>query len=531
MRTLYFNGKVYLGEGEFSDRFIVDQDKYLVEDDASWDQSVDLEGRVVLPGLNDSHLHMNQMGQHLRRVNLNVARSIEDILELTKKFIKEHPPTSGFIYGRGWNQDYFTSGEDRLPDRHDLDSITTEYPLMLERVCGHITVLNTKCLEYCGITKDTMIDGGEIRLGEDGEPNGILTENALNYAREFIPKYTEAEVKEKLTHAMDRALSMGITSIGSADYYIDTYEMLAPMICDLYKNKEHPLRYDPQFNFHDFDKFMDYYERFYTEDGAYNDYYSKGALKLFKDGSLGGRTALMRKPYHDDPSTVGVSAISRDYVEKCLRFCEEKGMRMIVHCIGDGAIEELIEVITECAAPGNPNRHAIVHNQITDLDQLERIAKANIYVYYQPVFLEYDILITEDRVGKDLAKTSYAFKTMQELGPHLVSYGTDAPVEDFNPWENIYHAVTRKRQDGSPEGGFYPEEKVSVEKAIDAYTYGGAYATGHEKVKGLIKTGYLADFVVLDKDIFTCSEDEIKEIRPVQTFIGGELVYERKGSA
>lgn len=527
MRTRFFGGKVYLGEGRFAESFVVEDDKFLLtEDDTGFDEEIDLKGRTVIPGLNDSHLHMNQMGQHLRRVNLNVARSIDDVLQLTREFISEHPPKNGFIYGRGWNQDYFTSGEERLLTKEDLDTITTEYPLMLERVCGHITTLNTKALEYVGITKDTVIDGGEIRLGEDGEPNGILTENALNYAREFIPKETEEEVKEQLMAAMDRALSMGITSVGSADYYIDTYEMLAPMLRDLYRHREHSLRYDPQFNFHQMDLLKDYYERFYTEEGAYDDYYSKGTLKLFKDGSLGGRTALMREVYHDDPSTSGVAALTRAEVIEFLQFCEDHDMRMIVHCIGDGAVEELIRVYTEVAAEGNPNRHGIVHCQITDEDQLQRIAQANITVYYQPVFLEYDILITEERVGKKLASTSYAFKTMQELAPHLVSYGTDAPVEDFNPFENIYHAVTRQRKDGTPEEGFYPEEKVSVERAIDAYTMGSAYATGHEDVKGRIESGYFADFVILDKDIFSCDPFEIKDIMPLATYVGGKKVYE-----
>lgn len=526
LKKKFYNGNFYISEGVFASSILVESGKIIAVDSSEeGDENIDLKGATVIPGLNDSHLHLHQTGQALNRVDLSIAKSIDEVIRLTRDFMKDHP--KDFFYGRGWNHDYFQDGEVRLLDRHDLDKISRDVPIMLERVCGHVAAVNSKAIEFMEMYADMRVEGGEIRLGKDGLPNGIITENALAYVKEFIPKERDSEIKSNILQAMDYAVSKGVTSVGSTDYYSDGYIRTVSIITDIYKKGEHKLRYDPQFNFQSMDGLEDYYNNYYLDNSLYNDRYTRGALKVFKDGSLGARTAMLRKNYKDDPSAFGTSAIDNEVLEEMLAFCEKNSIRMIVHAIGDRAVEGLINIYSKGMQKGNPNRHGIVHCQISDLDQLKRIAENKIYVYYQPVFLQYDIMIIEDRVGKELARTSYAFKTMQDLDPTLVSYGTDAPVEDLNPFENIYHAVTRQRRNGFPEGGFYPEERVSVSRSIDAYTIGSAYSQGLEDVKGRIKEGHFADFVVLDRDIFTCPVEEIKDIKPLATYIGGEEVYGR----
>jgi hypothetical protein len=251
-----------------------------------------------------------------------------------------------------------------------------------------------------------------------------------------------------------------------------------------------------------------------------------GPVKMFKDGSLGARSAMMRNDYADDPKAKGVDRIADSEQMAMIQYAEDRGVQVVTHCIGDGAIDVTQKMIAKAAGTENKNRHSIIHYQITDMDMVKFTKEHNILVAYQPVFLEYDIHIVESRCGHDLAMQSYCFKTAHDMGIHA-SYGTDSPVEDCNPFLNLYCAVTRKDYNGFPEGGWNPKECMDVETAIDAYTYESAYAEFKEGVKGRIKPGFYADLVVLDKDIFTCDPMEIKDILPVLTMVDGKIVYRR----
>jgi predicted amidohydrolase YtcJ len=213
-----------------------------------------------------------------------------------------------------------------------------------------------------------------------------------------------------------------------------------------------------------------------------------------------------------------------------LQFCrmaQDAGMQVVTHAIGDDAISRTLDAYESVNLPGeNPLRHGVVHCQITDLPMLQRMVDSKIAAFYQPIFLDYDMQVLESRVGKELASTSYAFATFPKMGGK-VGYGTDAPVENCNPFPNIYSAVTRMNLKGQPEGGFYPQEKVDIYDAIDAYTTGSAWCEFAEDEKGRLKPGYLADLVVLDTDIFTCPERDIPGILPVMTMVGGRIVFEK----
>ncbi len=530
MDKILINGKIYVDKDNFQEAMwikdgIIAQvgtNEEILKNDA--DSFLDLGGRTVLPGLNDSHMHLTMVGEGMNTLGLNGARSVEDVINLGREFLNEHPELTA-LYGRGWNQDFFTKGEKRLLNRHDLDQISTEIPVVLSRVCGHVVSANTRAMEVLSIDENTFVDGGTVELGEDGNPNGVFNENATKLILNAIPDKSYSQRESEFLAAADYAIKNGITSVQSCDVMSGDFQPVFEMIHNIYNEKKTSLRYGHQFNFQDIADFKRYLETEFHKDNYDEKFLSKGALKLFKDGSLGARTALMRKEYEDAPGTLGVAALSDEQLQALYDLATENGIRAITHAIGDGAAQSVINAIDSTMKNGeNSLRHGIVHLQITSFDQLQRIADLNIPIMYQPIFLDYDINIVEDRVGKELASTSYAFNSLYNLGAP-VSLGTDSPVEDLNPFPNIYCAVTRKTIGGHPEDGFNPKECMSVEDAIDAYTIGSAFNEFKENFKGRLKPGYVADLIVLDRDIFTIAPDEIKDIKVDRTMIDGEFVY------
>lgn len=531
MSTILKNGKIYIEKNNFQEAILIEDgiiqefgsNKEILNNKA--DNIIDLQGKTVLPGLNDSHLHIVLVGEAMTSCNLNSAQSIEDIINLGKEFIENNPGIKA-LYGMGWNQDYFLSGEKRMLNKYDLDKISTDIPVVFERVCGHVSVGNTKALDILSVTHNTTVDGGVIELGDDGKPNGVFCENAIGFIKSAIPKKSYQDKEIDFLTTANYALSVGLTSIQSNDILDKDFQGMFDMIHNIYNNKKTKLRYSHQFNFQNIDDFKVYLDTEYNVE--YDEkFISKGVLKLFMDGSLGARTALMLNDYEDAKGVRGIKVLSEEQLQRLCDLATKNGITVITHAIGDGAIESIINAYEKTMIDGNnPLRHGIVHCQITSMEQLERIAKLKIAVMYQPIFLDYDMNILEDRVGKELASTSYAFNTLYKLGAP-VSLGTDSPVEDFNPFHNLYCAVTRLGLDGNPSGGFYPNEKMELEDAIDAYTIGSAFNEFKEDFKGRLKPGYVADLIVLDRDIFTIDATEIKDIVVEKTMIDGEFVYQR----
>ncbi|MBQ7094563.1 MAG: amidohydrolase family protein, partial [Clostridia bacterium] len=258
--------------------------------------------------------------------------------------------------------------------------------------------------------------------------------------------------------------------------------------------------------------------------GNGNSPYRIGPLKLFVDGSLGARTALMRKPYADDPSTVGIECMSQETLNEFVRIATEHKMQVITHAIGDKAIEMVLNAIEKEGGEGNALRHGVVHAQITDKPMLERFKKLNALCFAQPIFLHYDMHVVADRVGEELANTSYNFKTLYDSGVHT-SFGTDSPVEDLKTFDNIHCAVNRRDLKHFPEGGWVPSECFTVKEAIDCYTKEGAYASFEEYEKGTLEDGKFADFVVLDRNIFEIPKADLINTKVLMTVMGGEVTY------
>lgn len=532
--TVLYNGKIYMGRDSFAQAMLI-QDGRIVA--LGSDQSIlacapveaqryDACGRTVVPGFNDSHQHLRSVGELLGSVQLLGAASIAEVKERARAFIEKNRPQPGsVIYGMGWNQDYFTD-EQRLLTCADLDEISTEHPIVFERACAHILVANTAAMERAGITPDTQpLEGGAIDRDAQGRLTGIFRENACQQILSIRPAPSVEEVAKSLRLAMDYAAQCGITSVQTMDLRpgdwrvtLEAYERL---------QQDNPtLRVYHQCNFMEPEGYQAFLDAGYRT-GTGDSYNRIGPLKMFLDGSLGARTALMRTPYQDDPSTRGIATMSGEEFQTMVKMAAAHGCQVIVHAIGDGAVELALDGYgTVCHNGENPLRHGVVHCQITDLPLLHRFAQQDILALVQPIFLHYDMQVVEQRVGQPLASTSYAFETMRKLGVSL-SFGTDSPIEDMNAIDNLYCAVTRKNLNGGPEGGFYPQERMDIYDAVDAYTVGSAYASFEEHCKGRLLPGYYADLVVLSEDIFTMNPDELRKTKVEATMVGGRFVYQR----
>ena len=539
-QTILINGKIYLERDRFASALLVENGRIAAVGDsadllaqAPEAAVYDCAGRTVIPGLNDSHLHLLHIADQLARVDICGCTSVEDLIRRCKAFLAENPKArEQGLHSVGWNQDLFDVP--RIPTRHDLDQIATDIPIVLERICGHILTTNTRAIELLGLTADSpQYAGGTFEFGEDGQPNGIFTENACRYAIDLIPSPSIEEQEALLLRTMDYAVAHGLTSVQSNDAGTSRSAAMGPqffaMVRQIYARGAAPLRYRHQVCFQHPDQFAQFLRSGEREHPAYqgDSWLTMGPLKLFKDGSLGARTATMRQEYRDDPGNYGVECTDDALMLQFCRMAQDAGMQVVTHAIGDDAISRTLDAYESVNLPGeNPLRHGVVHCQITDLPMLQRMVDSKIAAFYQPIFLDYDMQVLESRVGKELASTSYAFATFPKMGGK-VGYGTDAPVENCNPFPNIYSAVTRMNLKGQPEGGFYPQEKVDIYDAIDAYTTGSAWCEFAEDEKGRLKPGYLADLVVLDTDIFTCPERDIPGILPVMTMVGGRIVFEK----
>ena len=533
MRILYYNGRVYTGELPLCEAFIVNDGRFektgtneeLLKENC--DEKTDLKGRFVCAGFNDSHMHLLNYGQSLSMALLSEhTDSLSGMIAYLKDFLKEHPRTNGqWLRGRGWNQDYF-SDVNRMPDRHDLDEVSKDIPIMVTRACGHACAVNSKVLEIAGITKDTVSpDGGKIGM-ENGEPDGRFYDNAMGLINPYIPLPEKEELKEMIRAACRKLNSYGITSVQSDDYCVFRgipFETVNEAYRELEESGELSVRVYEQSNFTELEELERFVEAGNVS-GKGSDMFQIGPLKLLGDGSLGSRTAHLSRPYADDESTCGFSLFSRDEMNGLVSYANRHSMHVAVHAIGDKCLDMVLDAIEAALKeyPREDHRHGIVHCQITREDQLKRIAELKLHVYAQSVFLDYDNHIVEARAGKELASSSYSWKSLMDMGV-CVSNGSDCPVEAPDVMKGIRCAVTRTSVDGT--GPYLPAQAFTVQEALDSFTVSGARGSFEEDRKGQIRKGYLADFTVLAEDPFEKDPYLLHEIKVEETYLGGTRVF------
>lgn len=530
MDKVYFNGKIYIEKDSFAQAMLISDGKVKATGTdrellgSFQGERIDLAGHTVVPGFNDSHLHLAWTGELKSLVDLTKAQSISEVIDLGKQFLMENPATRVLV-GKGWNETLFPQTERRHLSRQDLDRITTEIPVIFDRICLHIASANSRALERLAAGGGSTVKADGMVLNARGEATGVFTENGVHKLHTLIPPRTTKVLKNHLVKGMDYALSRGITSVQSTDLIMSEDQRIFDILAELHEEGGLKLRYRHQLNFAGIEDFRAYLETEFQRKTYDETFYTKGGVKLFKDGSLGGRTAWLTTDYRDKPGERGMETISRDEMMGFLKLATQYGIQVVTHAIGDAAVDAVIDAYEEVfAGSGNPLRHGIVHCQITSRPQLEKIASLTIPVFAQPVFLLSDIAMVEQRVGRELAETSYAFASLLKLGVSL-SLSSDAPVEDCDPFLNLHAAVNRITLDRTPQGGFFPEERLTVDEALDAYTEGSAWNEGQEHFKGRLKPGFAADFVILDQDLFTVPVLSIRDIRVLETVVAGRSVY------
>ncbi len=529
---VYENARVYTGELPLCQALAVEDGRFVFagsnEEAAALpaDERVDLGGAFVCAGFNDSHMHLLSFGQSLTAAPLNEhTASIEDVITCLRQ---TKPERGGWILGRGWNQDFF-SGDKCMPTRWDLDKVSLEHPVCATRACGHALCVNSRALELLGITADTpQVEGGEIVM-ENGEPNGVFLDNAMDLVHAAIPAPGKEDVKDMLRAACAQLAGYGITSCQSDDYCVFSelsWETVNEVFRELEATGELTVRVYEQANLTNTDALSDFIAAGNTT-GTGSEFFKIGPLKLLGDGALGARTAYLTRPYADAPDTRGLSVFTPEEFDALIGLANERGMQVAVHCIGDACLDLVLSSLKKALAahPRADHRHGIVHCQITREDQLKDIAKLGLNVYCQSIFLDYDIHIVRGRAGEALAKTSYSWKKLKSFGA-TVSNGSDCPVELPRVLAGIQCAVTRCDLAGN--GPYLPQEAFTVQEAIDSFTKAGAYASFEENVKGQIKPGMVADFVVLGENPFEAEKNRIKDIPVLATFVGGKCVFKKE---
>jgi len=471
---------------------------------------IDLKGKTVVPGFIDTHVHGASFGRSLSQIDLRDVKSIKEIQrKVRERARKAHGEE--WIIGRGWDHDKLI--ERRYPSRWDLDEAVPDLPVFLIRVCGHLGVVNSKAMQLARIDKQTKPPkGGCIdREPDTGEPNGVLRENALALVDHVLPRLDEETLTKTCSLACRKMVEEGITTahwiVGSA------HEMRV-----LQKLKERnalPLRIYALIPV----EFLDNLIALGLFTGFGDNKVKVGSIKILADGSLGARTAALKQPYNDTPETSGMLLYSQKQMEKFFEKAHEAGLQLAIHAIGDEAIEKVLKTLEKVLkkTPKKGHRHRLEHVSVLNPKLIEKMKKLGVAASVQPHFVISDFWI-KDRLGNARARWAYPFKSLVKAGVKTTG-SSDAPIEPVSPILGVYAAVARES---------FPQERLTVDKALRLYTVNAAYGSFEEDVKGSIEVGKLADVAVLSRDPYQTKPHQIREIRVEMTIVGGEVVYDRK---
>jgi len=482
---------------------------------------VDLRGKTLLPGFNDSHMHLLWYGLSLVWVNLTGVTSVAAVVDKVRAKAAITPPGQ-WIVGFGWDQNLFREG--RFLHRRDLDAATTDHPVALSRVCVHLRACNSLALKLAGIDRHTPDPpSGEIDRDSDGEPTGILREaGAFNLVDRFTTPPPYVTAKAALRQAMAKAIAAGITSVTTDDVrhaggvenclslYRATWESGGPAVraylCIINTALDDLLALGLK-----------------TGDGDAR--VRIGPLKIFHDGGLGGRTAALREPYTSDPENRGVLYMAQEQLDEIVAKGHGAGMQVAVHALGDAAIASVLTAYDRAltANPRENHRHRIIHYCILREDLLPKTRRLAVGVDIQPRFVSLNGRVAETFLGPERVKLTYPWKTIREFGVPMAG-GSDCPVERHEPLLGI-HAAVNRQVDSAPGFVFRPEERLAPYEALQLYTTASAYSTFAENEKGTITPGKLADLVVLSDDPCAVPPTTLKDLQVEMTVVDGKIVY------
>ncbi len=474
---------------------------------------IDARGATIIPGFIDSHGHMAALGASMEMLDLRREQSVERIAELVRKEAAARK-LGEWILGRSWDQ---TLWGGVFPTQEPLSRAAPDHPVYLTRVDGHAAWVNRKAIEIAGITASTPDPpGGKILRSSSGEPSGVLIDRAEDLVSRRIPAPSADQIRRRLERAAQTCARLGITTVH--DPGIGAEEVAAYRA--LIRDGKLPIRI---------------YAMIGGPGPLWDEYLKRGpeigerftirSIKLLADGALGSRGAALLAPYSDDPGNTGLLILSREQIERVARQAYEHGFQVNTHAIGDRANRTVLQAYGAVLQCKNDRRFRIEHAQVMAPEDFQFFAKYSVIASMQATHATSDMRWAEARLGPERVKGAYAWRRFLSLGVPVAN-GSDFPVEEPNPLRGFYAAITRQDESGNPKAGWFPDQRMTREEALQSWTLTGAYAAFEEKIKGSLTPGKLADFVMLSGDIMSAPPGEILKTRVLMTVVDGQVVYE-----
>jgi predicted amidohydrolase YtcJ len=476
----------------------------------------DAQKRSVYPGLIDAHCHFLAYGLGLKNIDLVGTSSWEEVKSRIASYVPANQEE--WIIGRGWDQNDWESHA--FPTASQIDEVFPNNPVFMTRIDGHAALVNSKVIELLDLNNQADIEGGAILRDEKGEVTGVLIDNAIKLVNKIIPKPDSEAKRKALLAAQKDCFAVGLTTVDDAGLLKSEVELIKAM------QDEQALKMRVYVMLSDTPENLDHY----TSAGPYKDeMLNVSAFKFYADGSLGSRGACLIQPYSDRDSSGerGFMLSTEAHYRACAEKLFETGFQMNTHCIGDSANRMILGIYADVLKGVNDRRWRIEHAQVVHKIDVPYFGAYSILPSIQPTHATSDMYWAEMRLGRNRIRRAYAYKELLAQNG-MVALGTDFPVEGISPLRTFYAAVVRKDQDGFPTSGFQKENSLTRKEALQGMTIWAAISNFEEEIKGSLEVNKLADFVVMDRDLMTVSEDQLIEAKPVATFINGECVFEKK---
>lgn len=479
---------------------------------------IDGAGQTLIPGLIDAHGHVLSYGQSLLRVDLVGSSSEQEAVQRVVEFMADNSQLD-WIQGRGWNQVLWQSNS--FPTATSLDALASEKPVWLTRVDGHAGWANSAAMELAEIDNNTEDPvGGQIVRDADGNATGVFVDTAMSYIRSRIPSSSKQEQIYALATAMESLAAYGLTSVHDAGVGSETVSAYKELVED----GPLPIRINAMLAASD-DLYQDRLAEghFRSDDDTFN----INSVKVVGDGALGSRGAALIEDYSDEPGNRGLLRYDGERLEYLMRAAMNAGFQVNTHAIGDNANKLALDnyqlLIEETAS--RDLRHRIEHAQILRYEDILRFAELGVIPSMQATHATSDKNMAQDRLGEVRVQGAYAWRKLMEAGA-LIANGSDFPVESPNPFYGLHASVTRQSQDNEPDGGWFPEERMTMEEAFASFTIDAAYAGHQENLLGTLEPGKKADFIFIDRDIFSVPPDELWQTQVLQTWVNGQKIFE-----
>ena len=521
---LVTNARIYTADSSFStaDAFVIKDGLFLavgsaktLTDEYDADSTADLGGQPVYPGFYDPHAHFLGLGQVLSQADLVGAESYDEVIDQLKTFYRKNPQVT-WLTGRGWDQNDWPGQE--FPTKEKLDAAFPNVPVALTRVDGHALLVNSKALRLAQVTATSKVAGGEVMLSKGGssaQPTGVLVDNAMQLVRRVLPRPDNADKTRMLLAAQQVCTALGLTTVSDAGVSPDEINLIDSLQkAGKLKIRDYAMVSlgEPNMNY------------FLKRGPFQTNRLTVRAFKLYADGALGSRGACLRQPYTDRPDTGGFLLLSPAELERVTKLLYASNFQANTHCIGDSANHLMLNLYGKLLKGHNDRRWRIEHAQVVSRDDIWKFNRYSIIPSVQPTHATSDMYWATERLGRVRVKGAYAFNDLMKQNK-LIAFGSDFPVEAPNPLFGFHSAVARQDAKNFPAGGYQMENAVDRKSALLAMTRWAAYANFENKLRGSIAPGKQADFVVLDRDIMTVPNAQLRQTKVRQTWIGGERVY------